>query len=79
MRETEAIAGGMFAVVTDLRGGFLVAAVYGPNAWGTITLRLNGRLVSAPNRPRVVRWARREVAAGRRVAWLTVDDLAGLA
>lgn len=61
----------------DLRSGLLAAVVSGLAGAPPLT-RVNPRLVSLQDQPRVLLWARRVLATGTRVAWLTAEELAAL-
>lgn len=79
MRDVGAPAPGTLRIIDDLRGADLAALVYGPNASGNPLLRLNRALLSGDDFDRVLSWARRELALGKRGALLLADELADLA
>lgn len=79
MREASTGTAGMLRIVDDLRAVMVAAVVYGPNRRGYAVLRLNPALLDAPDYDRVLSWARRELASGKRIARLLADELGGLA
>lgn len=76
MREVEVRT---LKIVGDLHGDNVAALIYGPKATGQPVLSLNRALLSGDDFDRVLSWARREIALGKRVSWLLADELSALA
>lgn len=79
MREVGARPPGTLRIIDDLHSAYVAAHAYEPDANGTPLLRLNRALLSGNDFDRVLSWARRELALGKRVSWLLADELADLA
>jgi hypothetical protein len=79
MRDSRAGVESALQVTRDLDCDTVAAVVYGPNRHGKSLLRMNGVMLSGQHSHMVLSWARRELARGKRVAWLLADQLDGLA
>jgi hypothetical protein len=79
MREAGTQAPEPQRIVDDLRGAEIAVVVYAPGLAGHVLVRLNRSLLSSnQNMERVLLWARREIAQGKRLSWLLADDMADL-
>lgn len=72
MRDVVYVGGG-------LSGEHVAALLANVNQGLSPSVRLNVRLLNESDRDRVLSWARREIALGKRVSWLLADELDGLA
>lgn len=79
MRDANASVGPALGITDDLDCETTAAVVYGPNSYGESLLRLNRSMLTGNRADRVLSWARREIALGKRVSWLLADELAALA
>lgn len=75
MRDVGERPPGTMKIVDDLHGDYVAAHVYEPDANGHPLLRLNRALLFGDDFDRVLSWARRELALGKRVSWLLADEL----
>ena len=78
MREAERVPLARIECVMLLTGSAMAATIYAPNQWGVAFLCLNRWLLTGRQTDRVLLWARRELASGKRVAWLLAEELDAL-